>query len=215
MGGSGQGAETLAAALVPLRTALREWPVAAELPPYGVLLGCFQALLRGQLEQLERLRTRLDEGRAQALAEVERRAAMDEEIGQLEAWTRGEFADEEPPAKQETAEAQIARVAEQAMTAAKEVLAADGGTRAALATQADEAAAYYAEGEEPGSPYDELAMFLRAVAARLRDVLYEPEAFRAPQTTAQATEAAPTGAHTRGDLVRATRLRRTQRAGLA
>jgi tetratricopeptide (TPR) repeat protein len=44
----------------------------------------------------------------------------------------------------------------------------DGRDPAGLIAQLEEAAAHFADGEAPGSPYDDLAVYLRAVAAVLR-----------------------------------------------
>lgn len=63
--------EGLASELVELRVALAQWPVAASMPPISILLGCLQALLRGEADLLAAQRTRLDEGLAGALRQIE------------------------------------------------------------------------------------------------------------------------------------------------
>jgi hypothetical protein len=237
-------AEQLAQALIPLRMALRDWAIAAELPPFNAFFGCLQALLRGEAQQLARLRTGLDEGLGTALAEVERRLAADEttlrndarnqsvttdslsdeDAAQIAMWVPGATAAEQepdlPPAVQAALEAgdqaafdaalttlpdeerepvlralaeraaaqfrqlppdqqaelqrqaraqQIAATAEQAAAATRDALADDDPTaRAELAAKLADAAAYYAEGETPGSDYDQLTNFLRACTALLR-----------------------------------------------
>ncbi|GAB4192684.1 MAG: hypothetical protein OHK0022_07000 [Roseiflexaceae bacterium] len=144
--------EALATALTPLRDALRLWPVATQLPPYGALLGCLQALLRGAPEALERMRSRLDAPLAATLAEVERLIAADEAALHSEARDR-----------------QIAglrRQVEQAMAQAVE-LPRDDPRRAELLAQLEHLAAQAAADEPPDSPWLDLAAYLRACATTL------------------------------------------------
>jgi hypothetical protein len=62
---------------------------------------------------------------------------------------------------------QIQQVADQARDAAIAARRQGGPASADLARQLQEAADYYADGEAPGSPFDELAGYLRAVLALL------------------------------------------------
>ena len=97
----------------------------------------------------------------------------DDDQAQLAAWARGEFAAEtapaDPPSTRPTVEQQCNAAAEQVVALTHAALADDDpAARAALVGRILDAAAHFAEGEQPGSPYDELARFLRAVAALLQ-----------------------------------------------
>ena len=97
----------------------------------------------------------------------------DDDQAQFAAWARGEFAAEtapaDPPSARPTVEQQCNAAAEQVVALTHAALADDDpAARAALVGQILDAAAHSAEGEQPGSPYDELARFLRAVAALLQ-----------------------------------------------
>ena len=148
----------LADALSPLRDALRGWPAAAHLPPYGVLLGCLQALLRGAPEPLARMRARLDTGLATTLAEVERLAAAPEAALQAEARDR-QIAD---------LRRQVDAAVERAL-----LLPPDDPRRAELRVQIIHLANQAAADEPPGSPWRDLALYLRrqagAIAGGARD----------------------------------------------
>lgn len=222
--GDTEAGEALAEALVPLRLALRRWPAAAQLPPYGAFLGCLQALLRGDAAQLARLHPALDEGLAGALERIVALVAgqgdgptaddgasgdpaeVDEpdlppgvaaalESGDLPGVERALAAlpehergralaalrrrSEQQVARMSPAEQralalhlqaeQIARTADDAAAlAAQAIRDGDPDARRRLAIEMGQAAAHYAKDEPPGSPYDDLAAFLRAVAALLR-----------------------------------------------
>jgi hypothetical protein len=152
-------AATLANVLVPLRMAWRDWPSRAELPPVGVLLGCFQALLRGEEQQLVRLRAQLDEGMAQALAQVERLIAADDQ-------TLREAARDTQITE---LRAQVAQAMPQALTDT------DLQRRERFINWLEQTAAQAADDEQPGSPWQALAAYLRACAALLRGEPFDRE----------------------------------------
>lgn len=143
----------LADALGPLREALRGWPPANHLPPYGALFGCLQALLRGAPEPLARMRARLDADLAAALAEVERLAALPEE--QLQAEAR---------------DLQIAELRHQVDQAVEQALRLppDDPRRAELQAQIAHLAEQAAADEPHGSPWQVLAAYLHQQAAALQ-----------------------------------------------
>lgn len=143
----------LADALGPLRDALRAWPPAERLPPYGALFGCLQALLRGAPAPLARMRARLDADLAAALAEVERLAALPED--QLQAEAR---------------DLQIAELRRQVDAAVQQALRLppDDPRRAELQEQIAHLAVQAAADEPPGSPWHDLAAYLRGKADDLQ-----------------------------------------------
>lgn len=150
--GDADARAALADTLGPLRDALRGWPAAAHLPPYGALLGCLQALLRGAAGPLDRMRARLDADLAAALVEVERLAAAPEAALQAEARDR-----------------QIADLRRQVEEAVGRALALppDDPRRAALQAQLLDLAGQAAADEPPGSPWHGLADYLRQRAAAI------------------------------------------------
>jgi hypothetical protein len=238
--GDAEAMEALAEALVPLRVALLRWPAAATLPPFGMFLGCLQALLRGEEGQLARLAAALDEGLAGALARVvelvgvddrrpttddrpriagddgraggvraaegsgaplpaeleaalaqgnrsgvervlgslaegERERALRELRRRAEARVTQMSAEEQRALAIRLRQEQIERAADDAATLAEQTLReGDGNGARALAIQMGQAAAHYAEGEERGAPYDELAAFMRGIAAVLRGTPVPP-----------------------------------------
>ncbi len=241
--GDREAAEALADLMVPLRVALLRWLHAAALPPYNALLGCLQALLRGEEVQLARLRARLDERLAETLRQIEALVRGDEqppaaearadhaapqqtnpdrppaeavpgsepdlpeavaaaiEMGDVAALQRAlaELPEEERErtlaALRRRTEAQIAQMspeelqalalqlqleqieraaAEVQQLAAETLTAGDPDARRRLAIQVGKLAAQYALGEAPGSPADQLAAFLRGVAAVLRGTIVPP-----------------------------------------
>jgi hypothetical protein len=136
--------EALAASLVPLRAALSTWPPAQALPPYGALLGCLQALLRGDEPVL---------------------AALDDELRAM--WARiAELATASADELRDQAVARNFAQAEQAVRVALEQSTEQ--QRAALAQQLEDGAREATQGEEPASPWQELAQFMRAAALVLR-----------------------------------------------
>jgi tetratricopeptide (TPR) repeat protein len=148
-----QAAEQVAETLIPLRLSLLRWPAAQALPPFNTFFGCLQALLRGEEQQLTRLRAGLDEGLAAALAEVERLCRADE--AELRTAARDQ---------------QIAGLRQQVMAAMPLALAdTDEHRRAQFVQQLEQVAAQAAADELPGSPWLELAAFLRACATLVRD----------------------------------------------
>ena len=86
----------------------------------------------------------------------------------LEAMSPEERTEFEAAARAAATQNQIQTLADQARDGA--IAALRGETeQAPLAAQIGRVAAQAAEGEEPGSPWDELARYLRAVVALLRD----------------------------------------------
>jgi hypothetical protein len=142
------------------------------------------ALDRGDLQAVERELAALGETERQRMLEALRRRS-EQQVARM------------PPEQQRAlarrlqAE-QIARTADEiAGVAAQTLRDGDGNTVRALAIQVAQAASHYAQGEERGSPYDELAAFLRAVAALLRGtpVPPVPEAYAARLAALQADTA--------------------------
>jgi hypothetical protein len=125
------------------------------------------ALGRGDLPGVERLLAALSEDeRERALAALRRHSEQQvasmshEEQHRLALWLRQE---------------QIRRAADEAAAAAEQVLReGDPDARRRLAIEMGQLASHYAQGEERGSPYDELASFLRGVAALLRGTPLPP-----------------------------------------
>jgi tetratricopeptide (TPR) repeat protein len=140
--------------LVELRFALKNWPAAAELPPFNTFLGCLQALLRNQSTQLERLRSQLDPSLAQALQSVEQLIS-------------GEEIEAAQPSQIERLRTQVA----QAMPAALQD--SDQERKAGFIQQLEEWASQAAAGEAPGSPWLDLAKLLHACVALLRGQSYD------------------------------------------
>jgi len=133
--------------------------------------------LESDRQALHRMRRRAgeaddDDGDAQALL-----AALAQQLEQLDPQQRAQLEEAMQRFAQFSPDEQAAMLANQARSAVDDE--ADGvvetvlqahaaGTVAALLPRLDEAAAIYAEGEAPGSPYAELAAFVAAVAALLR-----------------------------------------------
>jgi hypothetical protein len=86
---------------------------------------------------------------------------------QLEAMSPEERAELEAAARAAASREQIQSLADQARDGAIAALRGDT-ERDPLVARIEEVAAQAAEGEEPGSPWDELASYLRAVVALLR-----------------------------------------------
>ncbi|HEU4325034.1 MAG TPA: tetratricopeptide repeat protein [Roseiflexaceae bacterium] len=150
--GDAGGATMVASALVPLRTGLHDWPAAAGLPPFGALLGCFQALLRGQTAQLDRLRVQLDDSLTHVLTKTEQLIAADEQT-----------------LRDEARDAQIAQMRAQVTQAMQQVLGdTDEEQRRQFIDSLEQTAVQVAEGEEPGSPWLSPVAYLRACVALLR-----------------------------------------------
>jgi hypothetical protein len=87
---------------------------------------------------------------------------------QLAAMSPEERAELEAAARAAASRDQIQSLADQARDGAIAALRGEG-ERGPLAARIEEVAAEAAEGEEAGSPWDELARYLRAVVALLRD----------------------------------------------
>jgi tetratricopeptide (TPR) repeat protein len=125
------------------------------------------ALQRGDLQGVERGLVALPEERREVVLAALRRhseqtmaAIPFEEQRRLALWLRQE---------------QIRRAADEAVAAAAEVLRdGDPDARRRLAIEMGQLVVHYAQDEERGSPYDELASFLRAVAAVLRGTPMPP-----------------------------------------
>jgi tetratricopeptide (TPR) repeat protein len=178
-----QAAEQVAETLIPLRLALLRWPAAQALPPFNTFFGCLQALLRGEEQQLARLRAGLDDGLAAALAEVERLCRADEAELRTAARDR-----------------QIAGVRQQVMAAMPLALAdTDDHRRAQFVQQLEQWAAQAAADELPGSPWLELAAFLRACAMLVRDGTVVPDGLHASDAALIAAWAAYRAAVASGD----------------
>lgn len=104
-----------------------------------------------------------------ALPETERAAALEALVRLAEEQFRQLPPEQQAEALRQAQEQQIAAVADQTANAVREALAqSDRDTREELAARLIAAADHYAAGETPGSPYDQLAAFLRACAAVLR-----------------------------------------------
>jgi ketosteroid isomerase-like protein len=136
------------------------------------------ALDRGDLQAVERELAALGEPERERMLEALRRRS-EQQVARM------------PPEQQRAlarrlqAE-QIARTADEiAGVAAQTLREGDGNAVRALAIQVAQAASHYGQGEERGSPYDELAAFLRGVAALLRGtpVPPVPEAYTARLAT--------------------------------
>jgi hypothetical protein len=125
------------------------------------------AMARGDLQEVERELAALPEGeRERALAALRRHSEQQvasmapEEQRRLALWLRQE---------------QIRRAADEAAALAAQALReGDPDARRRLAIEMGQLASHYAQGEERGSPYDELASFLRGVAAVLRGTPVPP-----------------------------------------
>jgi hypothetical protein len=137
-------------------------PDAAELAPELVV-----ALESGDADGLERALDELPEHeRERTLAALRRR-------------TEARVAQMSPEEQRRLAlqlqQEQIARVAADLHELAARTLLEDSpDARRQIAIQMGQVAAHYAAGESPGSPYDQLASFARAVAAILRGTVVPP-----------------------------------------
>jgi hypothetical protein len=142
--GDGTEREGLAAAIVPLRAALTLWEAARRLPPYAALLGCLQALLRGNEPQTEAL----DEELRATFAVIRRRATTDSD----------ELEQREIRLNYERAERALLVALEQGSLPQRE----------ALARQMDTAAREATAGQRRGAPWFVLGEFLAAATLLLR-----------------------------------------------
>jgi hypothetical protein len=136
------------------------------------------ALDHGDLQAVEReLAALAPAERERALHALRRRS--EEQVARMSPEQQRAFAarlQSEQHAQATRAQAeQIARIADEIAALAEQTLReADGNAMRALAIQVAQAASHYAQGEERGSPYDELASFLRGVAALLRGTPVPP-----------------------------------------
>jgi hypothetical protein len=118
------------------------------------------ALIAGDDAALQAALDALPQGeRAEAFAELQRQMAA--QVEQLSP-------EEQRALRVQAQQRQIAAAAAQAHDLAADALRGEAQAREALAAQIAAAAEQAAAGEAPGSPYDDLAAFLRAVAALLR-----------------------------------------------